>query len=76
MEHTRDKAVRCPFYLGTSPKERKIRCEGVSEVCSTHLAFSTYNEYDDYMKKCCCERYGQCRLFWTLKEKYDERDPQ
>ena len=72
MEHARDKTVRCPFYLGTVPKERKIRCEGVSEVCSTHLAFSTHADYDTYMKRHCCRRYQDCGLFWALKEKYNE----
>lgn len=67
-----DKSVRCPFYRSTSPKDKKIRCEGVSEVCTTHLAFSTHADYDAYMKTRCCRRYQDCGLFWALKDKYDQ----
>ena len=72
MENARDKSVKCPFYNGTVPRELKIRCEGVSEGCVTHLAFSSRAAYDAHMRGCCCRRYGDCGLFWALKEKYEE----
>ena len=68
----RDADVRCPFYLRTVPKERKIKCEGVAEGCSTHLAFSSRLEYEAHLERCCCQRYGNCWLFWALKEKHSE----
>ena len=70
-----DKAVRCPFYRSTSPKEAKIRCEGAVEGSTTHLVFSSRQDYKAYMERCCCRRYGDCRLFWLLKEKWDEETP-
>lgn len=66
--------VRCPFYRRASRGERKIKCEGVAEGCSTHLAFSSRADFDAHMEKCCCRRYQDCGLFWALKEKYDEGD--
>ena len=69
-----DKAVRCPFYRSTEPKERRIRCEGVADGVTTHLAFSTREKYKAYMERCCCRRYQDCRLFWLLKEKCDEEE--
>ena len=62
----------CPFYKGTVPRELKIRCEGVSEVCTTHLAFSSRNGYSEHMTSFCCRRYWDCRLFWLLKERCED----
>ena len=72
-EHAKDKYVLCPFYLGTIPKEKKIRCEGICEGCVTHLAFSSCHEYVDHMESYCCGRYRECRLFQTLVKKYPEK---
>lgn len=70
-----DKAVLCPFYRSTSPKEMKIRCEGVSEVCTTHLAFSSRADYKCYMDRHCCKRYWDCRIYWMLRGKYEDETP-
>lgn len=72
MANSIDKSVRCPFYRSAVPKDKKIRCEGVSEVCNTHLAFSTRFDYDTHLRQYCCSRYWDCGLFWALKEKYPD----
>ena len=67
-----DVDVLCPFYKGTTPKARKIKCEGISsEVCGTHLAFSSCNRYERYIRSYCCGKYWMCRLFVMLNDKYD-----
>lgn len=69
-----DQQVLCPFYRSTVPKDKKIRCEGISEVCTTHLAFSTRKNYENHLHGCCCKRYRDCLLFRVLWQKYENQD--
>ncbi|MBE6693395.1 MAG: hypothetical protein E7589_01335 [Ruminococcaceae bacterium] len=70
MSNYIDADVRCPFYKKALPKEKKLKCEGVCEKCSTHLVFSSRAELERFTRTYCCARYWDCGLFWALKEKY------
>ena len=69
-----DQQVLCPFYRSTVPKEKKIRCEGISKGSVTHLAFSSRREYEGYLHECCCKHYRECLLFRVLWQKYETKD--
>lgn len=62
--------VECPFFHDYVSQE--LRCEGVKENSSTHIAFSSPAERRDYMHQFCYNNYKNCRVARMLYEKYEK----
>ena len=63
----------CPFYK--SDDHQLIRCEGVAEGCTTHLAFANYGDFLNYRDMYCkTTRCIECRVAQMLFKKWEDID--
>lgn len=61
----------CPFYK--SDDHQVIRCEGVVEGCTIHLAFADYRDFATYRDAYCKTRQcTECRVARMLYQKWEE----
>ena len=62
--------VGCPFYHDYVSHE--LRCEGVKDNSSIHLAFGSPTDRRDYMHEYCYTNYKNCKVARMLYEKYEK----
>ena len=53
--------VICPFYKYDNG-QTNIICEGITDECSTALAFRTRAAFKKHIELFCCEKYKNCEI--------------
>jgi hypothetical protein len=68
----RDTEAKCPYFRSDNGKE--IRCEGITDGCSTILRFYSNKDKSIQRNTFCDAKYKNCEVFRMLEDKYDEED--
>ena len=72
MSDYRDKYVKCPFYV--SQDARKVHCNGFSDDCYIHVAFSSAENKEAFVERRCNSLFGylKCPLYPMLAKRFEE----
>lgn len=61
--------AKCPFFISSGRKN--IRCEGITDDCSTTLMFISEEARNIFRRTYCNTSYENCALFKMIMGKYD-----
>ena len=65
-----DVDANCPYFR--SSNSREIKCEGITDGCTTALKFNSHIKRDLHREVFCNAKYENCEIYRMLEEKYAE----
>lgn len=65
-----DVDAKCPYFCSNT--NREIRCEGITDGCTTVLRFNSQKKRNLHRRIFCDAKFKNCEIFRMLEEKYEE----